>query len=228
MKDIAHYFTILQLKPGASLQEVKAAYRRLAFKYHPDLNPSNPNATLKFQEINQAYVYLKNYLKHKPSSPHKQKKSTSPKKSPKQTANKTEFKNGSSARQTFNKSQEEILKEILEDPFARKVFEDIFAQAQTQKTSSTRSLAYFKEIIKSWWINQLNHEQIIYLAPSQIKAGTKIKITVNQKFSSKTQVEITIPLNYKIGQPIRLKKLGRKFGPWQGDLYLKIYPKNSN
>ena len=49
--------TILGLTAKATWQEVKSAFRRLAKKFHPDLNPS-PEATAKMQRINAAYVIL--------------------------------------------------------------------------------------------------------------------------------------------------------------------------
>ena len=48
-------YAVLGLSHGASADEVKAAYRRLAKKYHPDLNPGNREAERKMKEINEAY-----------------------------------------------------------------------------------------------------------------------------------------------------------------------------
>ncbi len=48
-------YYVLGLKPGASNDEVKAAYRKLAKKYHPDLNPGSQEAEQKMKEINEAY-----------------------------------------------------------------------------------------------------------------------------------------------------------------------------
>ena len=48
-------YTVLGLNPGASNDEVKAAYRSLAKKYHPDLNPGSKEAEKKMKEINEAY-----------------------------------------------------------------------------------------------------------------------------------------------------------------------------
>ena len=50
-------YRILGLKPGASEEEVKRAYRQLAKKYHPDVN-KEPGAEEKFKEINEAYEVL--------------------------------------------------------------------------------------------------------------------------------------------------------------------------
>ncbi len=57
--DVRDCYTILNLKYGASKDEVKNAYRQLAKRYHPDINPST-NARAKFIEINKAYETLSN------------------------------------------------------------------------------------------------------------------------------------------------------------------------
>ena len=53
-------YRVLGVSPGASDTEIKAAYRRLAKKYHPDLNPGDPAAARKMNEINAAYEQIKN------------------------------------------------------------------------------------------------------------------------------------------------------------------------
>lgn len=51
------YYAILQVHPNAEPEVIEAAYRRLAAKYHPDVNPS-PDATARMQEINEAHRVL--------------------------------------------------------------------------------------------------------------------------------------------------------------------------
>jgi len=52
------YYDILGIEKGASADEIKKAFRRLARKHHPDLNPGDKNAEKKFKEINEAYEVL--------------------------------------------------------------------------------------------------------------------------------------------------------------------------
>ena len=52
------YYEVLGVERGASDAEIKSAYRRLAKKYHPDLNPGDKAAEQKFKEIHEAYAVL--------------------------------------------------------------------------------------------------------------------------------------------------------------------------
>lgn len=59
------YYKILEVPKTASESEIKAAFRKLAKKYHPDLNPDNKEAEAKFKEMNEAYQVLSNPEKRK-------------------------------------------------------------------------------------------------------------------------------------------------------------------
>ncbi|MCL0069428.1 DnaJ domain-containing protein [Dehalococcoidia bacterium] len=51
------YYAVLQVRPQADREVIGAAYRRLAAKYHPDVNPS-PDAADKMKQLNEAYEVL--------------------------------------------------------------------------------------------------------------------------------------------------------------------------
>ena len=65
---ISDPYQVLGVSPDASDEEIKQAYRRLAKKYHPDLNPGDEVAAKKMQQINAAYDQIKNPEKYRQQS----------------------------------------------------------------------------------------------------------------------------------------------------------------
>ncbi|MGE3467651.1 MAG: molecular chaperone DnaJ [Pyrinomonadaceae bacterium] len=59
------YYNTLGIKTDAKADEIKKAYRRLARKYHPDVNPNDKTAENKFKEVQEAYDVLSNDKKRK-------------------------------------------------------------------------------------------------------------------------------------------------------------------
>lgn len=265
--DLNKACSILKVPYNASEQEIKKSFRKLAFLYHPDLNPTLQDAAKKFQELNEAYVFLLNLQKHKQQKTktttgfnYYQKKSTEEfytvYKKYKQTKIKKEKKdekhktghNKQGTQDNFIR-EEEILKHILNDPFARKVFEDIFREVKKKQSSfkpksNILSIKEKKQKIvklsdkiknsikifnpanaKNWFKTQFDHEHIIYLDKNKIVPGAKLKFQITQFNKSPTQIVTTIPENYSEGKAIRLKGLGKRLGPFKGDLYIRIYSK---
>ena len=54
------FYEVLEINKNATEAEIRKAYRRLAKKYHPDLNPGDKSAEAKFKEVNEAYEVLSN------------------------------------------------------------------------------------------------------------------------------------------------------------------------
>ncbi|MEB3338220.1 MAG: J domain-containing protein [Leptolyngbyaceae bacterium] len=61
--NLADCYRLLGLRSGASFQEIKASYRRLARQYHPDANPEDQQSKDKFIAVTEAYRYLMEVVK---------------------------------------------------------------------------------------------------------------------------------------------------------------------
>jgi molecular chaperone DnaJ len=248
----------LQLAPGANLEEVKSAFRKLAFKYHPDLNPS-ASAAERFRVVNEAYVTAKKLLDTDGPSP-----SAAP--GPDAGGPKTKREEGAKAyarqqrrtpppgaekkrrstrarAQRYYYKEEEVLKTILNDPFAKKVFEDIYSQIRKEQPGykgplelKKRNLQLhwgertinldFSKGIKGWLKGQMDFEQTVHYPATHLMPGRKIRISVERPFTKGAKtIEITLPPDFVVGRPIRLKGLGRRLGPFKGDLLLRILGK---
>ena len=254
-------YHILKLDSGADLNAIKTAFRKLAFKYHPDLN-TDPDAATKFRKINEAYVSAKTLLRENRNTQSDSSSKTShedPKTSkregaaayakqqrkasrPRKRAQSSRAKN-----QKYYYREKEVLKTILNDPFAKKVFEDIYSKIRKEQPGykgplelkkrklqlhwgdRTLNFDFSKGLggsIKSWFTGQMDHEQTVYFPAQHLLPGRKVRITVEQTFTAGPKtIEISLPHDFVVGRPIRLKKLGRKLGPITGDLLLKILAK---
>lgn len=60
MNKFKNYYEILNISTDADISAIKSAYRKLAKKYHPDINKNSPKAEALFKIINNAYEVLIN------------------------------------------------------------------------------------------------------------------------------------------------------------------------
>ncbi|WP_027722355.1 J domain-containing protein [Maridesulfovibrio zosterae] len=262
--------SILKVGSDATEGDIKRSFRKLAFSMHPDLNPS-PDAAQKFRELNEAYVFLKNVMNNtsgrktsagqksytsrntasKPQTDRKTASDGAKAYQKQQSKARSEASKADSARaqqsRYFFQKEEDVLKDILNDPFARQVFEDIYSQISKDKpfkkpsapmqdrklnlswgdkSTSVDVSSGFTEGIKSWVKGQMDDEQTVYFPAQALHPGRNIRITIQQGLRKKSKtLEITLPRDFIIGRAIRLKGQGRKLGPFKGDLYLRIMAK---
>ncbi|WP_462326076.1 J domain-containing protein [Desulfoplanes sp.] len=263
--DLRQAYRIIGLRFGADLDTVKSTFRKRAFEYHPDLHPNDPKAAKKFHDLNQAYVHLKAYLAAKENKKSATKKTAPRTKTQTQSAQTNQSaapgqKPGAKGharaqkpdqdptkKKGFTARQEETLKDILNDPFARQVFEDIFEKIKTRKPSvSTKaqatagapqkklSLSWGKRSlnldvtdglfsgVKKWFGSHLDDHQTIRLPAPQLRPGSMVRVKIDRKGKGSRSIELRLPHNFIVGRPIRLKNQGRTMGPLKGDLYLRF------
>lgn len=248
-------YRILGVSPKADMEEIKSAYRKLAFALHPDLNPDDPGAKRRFQKLNEAYLLIKHA--------HPSKEETPPEADT--TAQRQRFDPGAEGqsqafrqhrgREAYRKAaktagphtgfyfrREEVLQDLLKDPFARQVFQDIYRQVREAgrgvSPRTKRELAFHwgeRRIamdltrglwggIKAWLLHQLDDEQTVHVPAASLMPGTRIRVGIRHGIFNPTPVtvEVTLPSDYTPGRPIRLRGMGRRFCSLKGDLYLRL------
>lgn len=276
MLSLKECYDILGIDKSAGLQELKRAYRRRAFELHPDLNPDNPDSSRQFQLLNEAYVALSAILKDS------EKTEPGADATAQAEGHAGAAKDGNSGQKDHEFSdtqrreahkayaQQDVLRDLLNDPFARRVFEDIYselnrqqeseghdaeqkkdnqgrpdkgeARAEKEKNSSTAAKSTRRIInlpdqdsgfgngvggaVKGWLRKQIDDEQSLTLPAAGLRPGRRVRLQIRRGLSDELEtVEVTLPPNFAIGKPLRLKGLGKKVGPWVGDLYLTLTSK---
>jgi DnaJ-class molecular chaperone len=97
------YYGILGIDTGASAEEIRKTYRRLAFQWHPDRNAGNPQAAERFKDISEAYAVLMDPAKRHEYDLSRQAGST----------------------YRFRYNQEDIFRDLFTNPMYSSVFEEL-------------------------------------------------------------------------------------------------------
>jgi curved DNA-binding protein len=193
------YYNILGIEKNATADQVKSAYRKLARKYHPDLNPNDKEAQVKFQQVNEANEVL--------SDPEKRKKYD---KYGKDWKHAEEFEKAQQERQAYGGSQQYGGQSFSGGGFGEGDFSDFFesmfggggARGGGGRQAKFRGQDYNAELRLNLSDAYTTHKQTM---------------SVNGK-----NIRITIPAGIENGQVIKLKGHGAhgvNGGP-NGDLYI--------
>ncbi|MCF4100496.1 J domain-containing protein [Gillisia sp. M10.2A] len=199
--DFIDYYKILELDKSASQADIKKAYRKLARKYHPDLNPNDKSAQAKFQQINEANEVL--------SDPEKRKKYDQ---YGKDWQHAEQFEKAKQQQQysggSFNRGgrqQQQYSGSFDEDTFSD-FFEQMFGGG-ARRRGAGRSPQFKGQ--------DFNAE--LQLNLKDVYTSQKQTLTVNGK-----NIRLTIPAGVENGQTIRIKGHGgpgMQGGP-KGDLLI--------
>ena len=197
--DFKDYYTILGVSKTATPEEIKRAYRKLARKYHPDLNPGDKGAEAKFKDLNEANEVLSDpekRQKYDRFGQHWNHPSYSEAPPP----------NGTNAG-TGDFDQYGDFDSFINDLLGR-----------SRRQTSTSGFDDFNGGFRSQ-APAPDTEAAIALTFSEAFHGVQKRLQLDEEM-----INVRIPAGAKSGSRIRLKGKGRAspFSPQRGDLYLTI------
>lgn len=205
--DFIDYYSVLGIPKTASDEDIKKAYRKLARKHHPDLNPNDAEANKKFQQINEANEVL--------SDPEKRKKYDQYGKDW-QYADQFEAQRGNAQRaQQQQQSRRQYTQSSADeydfsDGFGGAGFSDFFSSlfGQDAGAQSNRRQAAFRG---------QDYQAELHLTLRDAYTTHKQTLTVDGK-----NIRITVPAGIENGQKIKLAGYGSPGvnGAPTGDLYI--------
>lgn len=205
------YYEILGVSRSATEKEIKAAFRKLARKYHPDTNKGNKQAEEKFKEINEAYEVL--------GDPQKRKR---------YDTLGSGFRSGSD----FTPPPGFDFGFDFEGGFTRgaeSTFSDFF-EMLFGETFKTRSSPFQETFTETFYGRPggkrrgEDHYINLDLSVEEAYKGTTRKIDINVPGSNSKRLEVKIPPNVREGSKVRMvgQGLPGKNGGVTGDLYLVV------
>ena len=191
------YYKILGISKKATEKEIKTAYRKLARKYHPDLNPNNKEAELKFKEINEANEVLSNSENRKKYDKYGK-----------------DWKHGEAYEKA--QSEQQYQQQSRQQDFSNKEFSDFFESMFGERSSSARYAHSPK-------FKGQDYNAELHLNIEDVYTSQKQLLTVNNK---KIRLTIPAGVENGQVIKIKGKGgLGINGGP-NGDLYIKFIINN--
>tara|TARA_Y100001968_G_scaffold325605_1_gene367126 strand:- start:903 stop:1844 length:942 start_codon:yes stop_codon:yes gene_type:complete len=193
------YFKVLGVDRTANADLIKSSFRKLARKYHPDVNPDNPDAEAKFKEINEAYEVLSDTQKRK------------------------KYEQFGAYWDQSSQSRDHRAQGLDIDFGNYKSFDDfindLLGKFVNQEDSANFSNQFRPQQNSTFNNLSLDAEVKVQISFAEAFSGTQRVLSVNEE-----RVKVKIPEGIKSGSKLRLKGKGN-LQPGtgrRGDLYLNI------
>jgi DnaJ-class molecular chaperone len=243
------YYQVLEVNQTASPRQIKDAYRKLAFKFHPDRNSANPAAAEKMKRINEAYAVLSDPAKRREYDTLRQHYGSSAYSQFRQNYSEQDIFSGSDINQILEQMArafglrgfDEIFKEFYGQGYQRYEFRKPGFFARNYYFSGprpTRGANYsgfplhgtvgrlIRFFFKKFSGIELPQDGVdifdtISLSPDHARRGGPYAYYLREK---EKKLIVRIPPGVKHNQSIRLASMGAggKGGGKSGDLYLKV------
>ena len=244
------YYKILGVDQNAGAKQIKEAYRKLAFQYHPDRNEANPEAAEKMKRVNEAYAVLSNPEKRREYDMLKKQFGSSAYGQFRQAYTEQDIFSGSDINHIFEqmaraygfRGSDDIFREFYGQGYQQFTFKQPGAFAKGwvfTGPSGTRAKQppqfpfqgnlgkIYKYLFKKFSgfelpENGAHINEVIYLSPQQAREGGPYAYYLKKRAK---KLVVKIPPNVKEGQKIRLSGMGEagKGGGIAGDLLLKVH-----
>ena len=243
------YYQILDVDQKASSRQIKEAYRKLAFQYHPDRNSKNPAAAEKMKQVNEAYAVLSDAAKRGEYDTLRQQFGSSAYSQFRQNYSEQDIFSGSDINQILEQMArkfglrgfEEIFKEFYGQGYQRYEFRKPGFFAKSYFFSGPRQTRGMNQTgfplqgsvgkLARFFLKQFSGIELpedgadindtISLSAEHARQGGPYAYYLRKKDK---KLVVKIPAGVKHNQPIRLVGMGEdgKGGGKAGDLYLKV------
>ncbi len=207
---VKNYYEILGVAANAPADEIKMAFRRLARRYHPDVNPSDKSAEEKFKQINEAYDVLSDETKRQQYE--------------------LQFFNGSKRKKSPRSSNENQGKRDFDFPqFGdfNNFVEQVRQRSTINNNSATNSTRFRPTNTEAYRPGTTKRAKVINSRPLPRDIEAKLALPLEKAYQGGRErirledgrsLEVELPSGMYDGQKIRLRGQGIN----DGDLYLKI------
>jgi DnaJ-class molecular chaperone len=244
------YYAVLGLNSSAGPQEIREAYRKLAFQYHPDRNKDDPQSTEKMKAINEAYATLSDPVKKADYDSLRQRFGPAAYDRFRQTHSQEDIFRNSDIDQIINefsrsfgfRNADQMFSQFYgsnfriffynQPGFTSRSYDDAPSNNHVNRTLTNAKPGLADRMVKYLFKKVLRYEfpergkdikDMIHINPEMAQRGGEIEYNY-QKWGKPKNLMVKIPAGIQDSQKIRLREMGMagKAGGGPGDLLITV------